>query len=227
MQLLPIRAVAVFCGSRLGKDPRFVAAADRLGRLFGEAGLRLVYGGGRIGLMGRIADACLAAGGRVTGVIPRFLADREVAHEGVADMRMVEAQRIRTNGRPAHALGEAGGGTAAAEDMELEINAMHIRKAWMAEEADAFVMLPGGLGTLDETIEIMTWRQLGLHDKPIVLCDVAGSARPLVAAIEAAIEAGFAEPSVRALFAVADGPDAVLPLLASLAAPSHAAAAAS
>ncbi|WP_157967160.1 LOG family protein [Elioraea thermophila] len=229
MQPSRIRAVAVFCGSRLGHDPRFVAAADRLGRLFGEAGVRLVYGGGRIGLMGRIADACLAAGGQVTGVIPRFLAEREVAHEGVADMRMVAPLRIRTaNGRPPGQTGGQGDSRAAeGDERELEINAMHIRKAWMAEEADAFVMLPGGLGTLDETIEILTWRQLGLHDKPIVLCDVAGSARPLIAAIDAAIAAGFAEPSARALFAVAEGPDAVLPLLASLTAPSRAAAAAS
>lgn len=228
MQNPRIRAVAVFCGSRLGNDPRFVAAADRLGRLFGEAGVRLVYGGGRIGLMGRIADACLAAGGQVTGVIPRFLAEREVAHEGVADMRMVAPLRIRTaNGRPPSQTGGQGdSGAAEADEMELEINAMHIRKAWMAEEADAFVMLPGGLGTLDETIEILTWRQLGLHDKPIVLCDVAGSARPLIAAIDAAIAAGFAEPSARALFTVAEGPDAVLPLLASLTTPSRAAAAA-
>lgn len=229
MQFARLRAIAVFCGSRLGRDPRFSAAADRLGRRFGEAGIRLVYGGGRIGLMGRIADACLAAGGQVTGVIPRFLAEREVAHEGIADMRMVEAQRIRTNGRPSGAAGQAakGGCVTPREEMELEINAMHIRKAWMAAEADAFVMLPGGLGTLDETIEILTWRQLGLHEKPIVLCDIAGSARPLVAAIDAAIAAGFAEPSARALFAVADGPDAVLPLLASLTSPSHASAAAS
>ncbi len=229
MQRVHIRAVAVFCGSRLGRDQRFAEAADRLGRLIGEAGVRLVFGGGRIGLMGRIADACLAAGGQVTGVIPRFLAEREVAHAGVADMRMVEAQRIRTNGRPSHSVGQGAGGGCVTplEEMELEINAMHIRKAWMAKEADGFVMLPGGLGTLDETIEILTWRQLGLHDKPIVLCDVAGSARPLIAAIEAAIAAGFAEPSARALFALAEGPDAVLPLLASLASPPQAAAMAS
>jgi len=233
-----IRAVAVFCGSRVGNHLRFVEAAERLGRLFGEAGVRLVYGGGRIGLMGRIADACLAAGGQVTGVIPRFLAEREVAHEGVADMRIVEPRRIRTgNGwgleHEVPACGNAAGArlqaaparAALSEAMELEVNAMHIRKAWMAEEADAFVMLPGGLGTLDETIEILTWRQLGLHDKPIVLCDVAGSARPLIAAIEAAIAFGFAEASVRALFAVAEGPEAVLPLLAALRADPRAAAA--
>lgn len=178
------RAVAVFCGSRVGADPRHAQAAERLGRSLAEAGIRLVYGGGRIGLMGRIADACLAAGGTVTGVIPTFLAKWEVAHEGAQEM--------------------------------IEVESMHTRKARMAELADAFVMLPGGLGTLDETIEIITWRQLRLHDKPIVLCDVAGSARPLVAAIEAAIGAGFAEASVRGLYAVADGAEAVLPLLATL-----------
>ncbi|MCS6921001.1 MAG: LOG family protein, partial [Elioraea sp.] len=132
---------------------------------------------------------------------------------------MVGPLRIRTaNGDPSPQASQPheNGARALAPngERELEINAMHIRKAWMAAEADAFVMLPGGLGTLDETIEILTWRQLGLHDKPIVLCDVAGSARPLVAAIEAVIEAGFAEPSARSLFALAEGPDEVLPLLA-------------
>ncbi len=187
------RAVAVFCGSRLGRDPRHAEAADTLGRLLAEAGVRLVYGGGRIGLMGRIADACLAAGGQVTGVIPTFLARWEMAHGSVQEM--------------------------------LEVESMHVRKARMAEIADAFVMLPGGLGTLDETIEIITWRQLKLHDKPIVVCDVAGSARPLLDAIEASIAMGFAEPSARDLYAVANGPEAVLPLLATLRPGTRAAAA--
>jgi uncharacterized protein (TIGR00730 family) len=189
----PYRAIAVFCGSRLGADPAYAAAAETLGRSLAEAGIRLVYGGGRIGLMGRIADACLAAGGVVTGVIPTFLARWEVAHTGAQQM--------------------------------IEVDSMHTRKARMAELADAFVMLPGGLGTLDETIEIVTWRQLRLHDKPIVLCDVAGSAAPLIAAIDAAIRAGFAEPSVRDLYAVADGAEAVLPLLATLRPGTRAAAA--
>lgn len=187
------RAVAVFCGSRVGADPRHAAAADTLGRAFAGAGIRLVYGGGRVGLMGRIADACLGAGGRVTGVIPTFLAKWEEAHAGAQEM--------------------------------IEVASMHVRKARMAELADAFVMLPGGLGTLDEVIEIITWRQLRLHDKPVVLCDVAGSARPLIAAIEAAIGAGFAEVSVRGLYAVADGAEAVLPLLATLRPGTRAAAA--
>ena len=178
------RAVAVFCGSRFGHDPRHREAAVTLGRALAAASIRLVYGGGRVGLMGVVADACLDAGGSVTGVIPSFLHRREVAHARVTEL--------------------------------IETETMHARKTIMAERADAFVMLPGGLGTLDETIEIITWRQLGLHDKPIILCDVAGSAAPLIAAIEAAMAMGFAGPETPALYAVAKGPDAVLPLLATL-----------
>jgi uncharacterized protein (TIGR00730 family) len=178
-------AIAVFCGSRFGSDPRHRDAAETLGRILGQQGIRLIYGGGRVGLMGVVADACLAAGGQVTGVIPTFLAKREVEHQGVTEL--------------------------------IETATMHARKTIMAERADAFVMLPGGLGTFDETIEIITWRQLGLHDKPIILCDVAGSARPLVAALEAAVEMGFAGAETRRLYAVADGAEGVLPLLATLA----------
>ena len=175
-----IHSVAVFCGSNSGSDPAFAAAARALGRGLAEAGMRLVYGGGRVGLMGAVADAALAAGGEILGVIPEFLTRREVAHTGV----------------------------------ELTVtDSMHSRKQLMFAEADVFVSLPGGLGTLDETIEIITWRQLGLHDKPIVLCDVAGSTAPLRAAIEAAIGRGFAPARVRELFLVVDG---VAPLLEHL-----------
>ncbi|QXM23832.1 TIGR00730 family Rossman fold protein [Elioraea tepida] len=187
-----LNAVAVFCGSRLGNDPRHREAAATLGRALAGAGIRLIYGGGRVGLMGVLADACLAAGGTVTGVIPTFLARREVEHEGLTEL--------------------------------IETSSMHARKAIMAERADAFVTLPGGLGTYDETIEIITWRQLGLHDKPIVLCDVAGSAAPLVAALEAAIGMGFAGLETRSLYALARGAEAVLPLLATLAPGSRTAA---
>jgi len=182
---LPFSAVAVFCGSRFGHDPRHRAAAVTLGRALAGAGLRLVYGGGRVGLMGVLADACLEAGGAVTGVIPTFLARREVEHEGITEL--------------------------------IETATMHARKTIMAERADAFVMLPGGLGTFDETIEIITWRQLGLHDKPVILCDVAGSARPLIAALEWAVAMGFAGEETRGLYVVAEGAEAVLPLLATLA----------
>jgi uncharacterized protein (TIGR00730 family) len=180
----PFNAVAVFCGSRVGLDPHHRAAAETLGRALAEARIRLVYGGGRIGLMGVLADACLDAGGSVTGVIPSFLAKREVAHERVTEL--------------------------------IETATMHARKTIMAERADAFVMLPGGLGTLDETIEIITWRQLGLHDKPIILCDIAGSAAPLVGAIEAAMAMGFAGAETRGLYTVVSGAEAVLPTLATL-----------
>jgi uncharacterized protein (TIGR00730 family) len=176
-----IHSVAVFCGSSSGADPTFAAGARALGRGLAASGMRLVYGGGRVGLMGAVADAALEAGGEVLGVIPEFLARQEVAHTGVAKLTVTDS--------------------------------MHSRKQLMFAESDAFVSLPGGLGTLDETVEIITWRQLGLHDKPILLCDIAGSAAPLLAAIEAAIGLGFASARVRDLFEVTDG---VSPLLERL-----------
>ena len=179
-----IHAVAVFCGSRSGNDPAYRAAAQTLGRGLAEAGIRLVYGGGRIGLMGVMADAALAAGGTVLGVIPEFLTRREVAHEGISELVITAS--------------------------------MHARKQTMFEAADAFVSLPGGLGTLDETIEIITWRQLRLHDKPILICDVTGSAAPFLATIEAAIAADFAYPATRELYEVVDGVPALLLRLAHL-----------
>ncbi|HEX4260739.1 MAG TPA: TIGR00730 family Rossman fold protein [Acetobacteraceae bacterium] len=183
-----IGSVAVFCGAQSGRDPRPMEAARALGRGLARGGRQLVYGGGRIGLMGALADAALAEGGAVTGVIPEFLTRREVAHPGVGRMVVTAS--------------------------------MHARKQRMFELADAFVMLPGGLGTLDEIVEIITWRQLGLHDKPVLLCDVAGSAGPLVSLVAAVIADGFAQASVRTLFEVADG---VAPLLARLDALSTAA----
>jgi uncharacterized protein (TIGR00730 family) len=178
-----IHSVAVFCGSQSGANPAFAAAARELGRGLAESRMRLVYGGGRVGLMGAVADAVLEAGGEILGVIPEFLTRREVAHTAVA----------------------------------LAVtDSMHSRKQRMFSEADAFVSLPGGLGTLDETIEIITWRQLGLHEKPIVLCDVAGSAAPLRAAIDAAVESGFALPRVRDLFSVVEGVPALLQCLRNL-----------
>ncbi len=185
MESMPdIHAVAVFCGSRTGNDPAYRAAAQTLGRGLAEAGIRLVYGGGRIGLMGVLADAALAAGGTVIGVIPEFLTRREVAHPTVTEMTVTDS--------------------------------MHLRKQRMFEAADAFISLPGGLGTLDETIEIITWRQLGLHAKPILICDVAGSAAPFLATIEAAIEAEFAYPGTRELYEAVDGVAAALLRLSQL-----------
>jgi uncharacterized protein (TIGR00730 family) len=173
-----ISSVAVFCGSRLGSDPAFATAARELGTGLAKAGIRLIYGGGKSGMMGVLADAVLAGGGEVLGVIPDFLTQREVAHPDLTEMVVTRN--------------------------------MHDRKRRMADAADAFVTLPGGVGTLDETIEIISWRQLRLHDKPIYICDIAGWAVPFVATIEAAIAHGFAGPEARDLFTVVDGVPALL-----------------
>ena len=142
-------ALAVYCGSRFGDAPAFAEAAQALGRLLGERGGTLVYGGGRVGLMGAVADATLAAGGSVVGVIPQALMDREVGHRGLTELHVVQT--------------------------------MHERKQLMAERADAFVALPGGIGTLEELYEAWSWQQLGYHDKPVALLDVAGYYEALTA----------------------------------------------
>ena len=182
-----IRSVAVFCGSRFGHDPIHTEAAAALGRGLATAGIRLVYGGGGVGLMGIVADAALAAGGEVLGVIPEFLQRREVAHAGVGTLVVTDS--------------------------------MHDRKRRMFDAADAFITMPGGLGTFDETIEITTWRQLGLHDKPILVCDVAGWAKPYLATIQAAIDQGFAGPECLLLYEVLPDVDAVLARLAAITSP--------
>ena len=187
-----IHSVAVFCGSSMGSSAAFRAAAAALGQGLAAAGMRLVYGGGQMGLMGVVANAVLAGGGRVVGVIPDFLQRQEVVHPGVSELIVTDS--------------------------------MHSRKRNMFELSDAFVTLPGGLGTLDETIEIITWRQLKLHDKPILICDVQGSAAPLVAAIETAIASGFARAEVRGLFEVIEGVPAVLARLGRLPSATTAAA---
>ncbi|MBE7620621.1 TIGR00730 family Rossman fold protein [Gluconacetobacter entanii] len=184
---MSISSAAVFCGSRFGVRPEFHDAATELGTCLGQAGIRLVYGGGHVGLMGAVADATLKAGGRVTGIIPAFLHDREVMHEGVTDLTVTTS--------------------------------MHERKALMFSKSDVFVVMPGGLGTFDETIEIMTWRQLKQHDKPIFIVNIAGWAGPLLAMIESAIENGFASPSVRRLFHVVEDVPALMRALHGTATP--------
>lgn len=146
-----ITSVCVYCGSRPGARPPYTEAATALGRHLGESGLTLVYGGAKVGLMGALADGALAAGGRVIGVMPRALIEREVAHAGIGELRTVES--------------------------------MHARKLAMADAADAFIALPGGLGTLEELFEVLTWRQLGWHDKPCGLLDVDGFYDPLLACL--------------------------------------------
>ncbi|MAE44793.1 MAG: TIGR00730 family Rossman fold protein, partial [Magnetovibrio sp.] len=149
-----ITSLSVFCGSKKGADPRFEEAARRLGELMVERRIRLVYGGGAIGLMGVLAKTVLDGGGEVTGVIPSFLMKYEVGNPGVTELIVVDS--------------------------------MHDRKRRMFEISDGFVVLPGGLGTLDETIETVTWKQLQLHAKPVVVVDVGGYWRPLAEMIDAA-----------------------------------------
>ncbi|HLZ67180.1 MAG TPA: TIGR00730 family Rossman fold protein [Aliidongia sp.] len=177
-----IKSVCVYCGSSNRVDSRFLNAATEFGRLMGEAGLELIYGGGRVGLMGRVADGVLAAGGRVVGIIPRHLHEREVAHATVSELLIVET--------------------------------MHERKQLMAERADAFVVLPGGYGTLDEMFEIITWRQLGLHDKPLVLADLFGYWAPLASLLDTIIATGFARPECRNLYHTVTSVADILPALA-------------
>lgn len=185
-----IRSVAVFCGSRSGTDPALHAAAVSLGHGLAQSGIRLIYGGGRTGLMGAVADAALEKGGEVTGIIPEFLTATEVAHPDLTELVVTES--------------------------------MHTRKRQMFDLADAFVTMPGGLGTLDETVEIITWRQLGLHDKPVLICNEGGWAGRLLAAFEATIEDGFASPSARMLYEVLPDVASVLTRLRALPATSKA-----
>lgn len=152
--------VCLYCGSRFGADPAYRRAAVEFGEGVARRGMTLIYGGGRVGLMGAAADAAIAAGGRVVGIIPEFLAVREVGHPDVAEL--------------------------------IVVRSMHERKARMAEMSDAFVALPGGIGTLDETFEIVTWAQLGLHAKPIFAVDLGGYWQPLFDMLKRTETAGFA-----------------------------------
>jgi uncharacterized protein (TIGR00730 family) len=163
------RTVCVFCGSSTGTRASFSDAARTLGTEFARRGLRLVYGGASVGLMGVLADAALAAGGDVVGVLPSALFVQEVAHTGLTTL---------------HSVGS-----------------MHERKALMTDLADAFIALPGGFGTLDELFEATTWRQLGIHRKPIGVLDVDGYFGPLRTFIERAVEEGFIKPEHAALLA--------------------------
>lgn len=168
-----MRRLAVYCGSASGTDPFFRQQAAEFGKLLVERGYGLVYGGGKVGMMGAVADAALDAGGEVIGVIPEFLATKELVHPGVADMRRVAD--------------------------------MHTRKALIAALSDAFVALPGGLGTLDELFETLTWSQLGLHAKPVGLLNLRGYFDPVIEFVERAVNTGFCLPEHRHLcFSEAD-----------------------
>src|ERR1022692_876913 len=165
------RRVAVYCGSAFGNNPAFFTEAKALGAALGPAGLGLVYGGARIGLMGSVADAALAGGAEVIGVLPEVLVAMEIAHDGLTSLELVTT--------------------------------MHERKARMAELADAFLVLPGGYGTLEEMLEAVTWAQLGLHAKPCILINTAGYWDGLLAFLDTAVAAGFLKLNNRDLLRVA------------------------
>ncbi len=176
-----IRGVCVYCGSASRVKESYKRHAAELGKRLAEGKFDLVYGGGRVGLMGIAADAALAAGGRVIGIIPEHIQSVEMKHDGLTELHVV--------------------------------NSMHTRKRMMAERADAYVVLPGGFGTLDETFEIITWKRLRLHNKPIIFLDDGGYWKPLTGLLEHLIEAGFGIPEDRMLYQVAATLDDVMRLL--------------
>ncbi len=154
-----MQSLCVFCGANFGTRPEYRQAAQAVGRMLAAQKIRLVYGAGNVGLMGVLADSCLAAGGEVIGVIPDSLVRHEVAHLGLTDLRIVHT--------------------------------MHERKAMMADLSDAFIALPGGIGTFEELFEVWTWAQLGLHQKPVGLLNVAAYFDPLIAMVHHGMQEGF------------------------------------
>lgn len=176
------KTVCVYCGSSEKIDDIYKNAAAALGKILCENGLNLVYGGGRVGLMGIIADSVLRHGGNVTGIIPRHIEQREVAHTGLTTLHVVET--------------------------------MHERKQMMVEKSDAFIILPGGLGTMDEFFEIMTWRQLGLHQKPVVIVNIGGYWDPLEKMLDNIIDRGFARPEDKQFLQIVSTEEDVIAALA-------------
>ncbi len=167
-----MNSLCVFCGSSSGIRPTYSGVARDLGTLLGRRKIRLIYGGGRVGLMGVLADAALAAGGEVIGVIPQLLMDKEVGHAGLSELHVVDT--------------------------------MSQRKWLMGELSDAFIALPGGIGTLDELFEAWTWTQLDLHDKPCGLLNFEQYYDPLIAFLDRAVQEGFLRPRHRAALLVDD-----------------------
>lgn len=164
---MSVFSLCIYCGSKLGAAPSYEGAARQVGTLIGERGWQLVYGGGNAGLMGTVANATLAAGGRVVGVIPQSLMAREHGHTGLHELHVVDT--------------------------------MHQRKQMMAERADAFLALPGGIGTFEELFEVWTWRQLGYHDKPVGLLNVEGYYDGLLAFLDRSVAQGFVPAAQRPL----------------------------
>ncbi|HEX5324900.1 MAG TPA: TIGR00730 family Rossman fold protein [Capsulimonadaceae bacterium] len=176
-----MKSICVYCGANVGARPSYTKTAQELGRLLAGEGLRLIYGGGHVGLMGVIADATLGAGGEAVGVIPKALADRELAYEGLTELHVVSS--------------------------------MHERKTMMAELSDGFIAMPGGFGTFEEFCEILTWAQLGMHQKPSGLLNVAGYYDPLLALFDRAVSEGFVRNEHRAMVLTAERPEALLQMM--------------
>ncbi len=179
-----ISALCVYCGSSGRGAKSHLDAAAKLGRQLADRNITLIYGGGRVGVMGKTADATLDAGGEVVGIIPRFLDEYEIGHTELTRLEIVDS--------------------------------MHERKSRMAELSDGFVILPGGLGTLEELFETLTWKQLGLHTKPIIVVDLAGFWRPVRTLIDSIIEQGYAQPENVGLLTFVPTIDDIFPALAKL-----------
>ncbi len=181
----PTRTACVYCGSSRGKDPLYTEITSALGHAFAANAIRLVYGGGRVGLMGVVADAVMEAGGEVVGIIPQHIHERELQHRGLTEL--------------------------------LVVDTMHTRKRLMADRSQAFVIVPGGFGTLDECFEIITWKQLDLHNAPIIFLNIMGFWDRLVELVDYQMAAGFVSAENRKrLFTVVDTVDEVIALLLQL-----------
>lgn len=178
---MPCKSVCVYCGASNRVPDIYKEVATQFGREIALSGRRLVYGGGKVGLMGLAADAAMKAGGEVIGIIPAHIRDKEIQHEGLTELHVVDS--------------------------------MHIRKQMMVDRADAFVVLPGGIGTLDELCEVLTWKQLGIHDMPIILLNVNGYWDSFIAMITYIIDQGFMRPEHRDMFKVVNSVEQVVPEL--------------
>ncbi len=180
--------MCVFCGASAGNDPVYAETGRELGAMLAERGIRLVFGGGHVGMMGVVAAAVLGGGGEAVGVIPEHLISRELGHDRLSELHVVDS--------------------------------MHARKQKMFDLSDAFAVLPGGFGTLDELFEVLTWRQLGLHGKPVVLLSAGGYWRPFEDLVGAIVAAEFAPAAAAAMFAVVETPQALFALLDRIEPPS-------
>jgi len=173
-----LNRICVFCGSSTGRDPAYVEAAQTLGRIAARQKIGIVFGGGSVGLMNALADAALEQGGEVIGVITHALAELDVDHQGLTEMRRVST--------------------------------MHERKALMAELSDAFIALPGGIGTLEELFEALTWTQLGIHEKPCGLLNAADYYTPLLGFLDGAVDQGFLHPGHRSMLVIDTEPQVLM-----------------